>query len=290
MPIVILLAFNWFVLFVVLYIGDSFWHPRMTLALAVQMAGVAFALIYATAFLFNSFAGQWFLRLLSGARHAIGREQTKLDPVIAQVQESIQEKLGLSPIAVKLMVVDEPLPNAFAVGKGTLIVSRALYETAEDDELAAVIAHEFGHLHHGDSHRLGIALGVSLISLLIAALSGLIATFCGALVKNAGKGKEMGPVIFIFSIFPAILAGIFWVFVKIGNGMLRLVNLFVGRKQEYAADRFAVTIGYGAGLLSYLDKIKNMQFGKPTTILDRLYATHPPMMLRIGELEKMMEE
>ena len=290
MPLLILFAFNWFVLFVVLYIGDSFWHHRMTPALALQVAAIAFALIGAMAFLFNSPSGQWFLRLLSGARKPIGREHGKLDPVIAKVQESIHEQLGFAPIAIKLMVVDEPLPNAFAVGKGTLILSRALYETANDDELAAVIAHEFGHLHHGDSHRLGIALGVSLFSLLIAAVSGFIATFCGALVKNAGKGKELGALFFIFSIVPAILAAMFWLFVKMGNGVLRLITLFVGRKQEYAADAFAVKIGYGAGLLSYLDKIKNMQFGKPTTILDRLYATHPPVMLRIGALEKMMEE
>ena len=94
MPILILLAFNWFVLFVLLYIGDSFYHPIMTPALAAQVAAVAFFGICALAFLFNSNAGQWVLRLLSGARHAIGREQAKIEPIIAQVQERIGGQLG----------------------------------------------------------------------------------------------------------------------------------------------------------------------------------------------------
>ncbi|MFZ4541267.1 MAG: hypothetical protein ACOYNL_05575 [Rickettsiales bacterium] len=68
------------------------------------------------AFLFNSPAGQWFLRLLSGVQNPIAREHEKLDLLIAQVQETIHEQLGLATITVNLMVVDEPLPNAFAVG------------------------------------------------------------------------------------------------------------------------------------------------------------------------------
>ena len=288
MPILLLLAFNWFVLFVLLYIGDSFYHPVMTPALACQVAGVAFVGICALAFLFNSPAGQWVLRLLSGARYAIGREQAKIEPIIAQVQERISGQLGLPAIAVKLMVVDDPLPNAFAIGKGTLILSRTLYETANDDELAAVIAHEFGHLHNGDSHRLGIALGVSLVSLSIASISRIVLVFFKAFSKAGGKSDE-GAALVIVSLIVAIPAAIFWVFVKMGNGVLRLINLFVGRKEEFAADKFAVKAGYGAGLISFLDKIKNMHFGKPTTILDRLYATHPAIMLRIGEIEKLME-
>ena len=289
-PIILLLAFNWVVLFVVLFFCDSFWHPIMTPVLAGEMAVLAFVVICGLAFLVNSPAGQWLLRLLSGARGAIGREQARLDPIVAQVQERIAEQLGLPPLPVKLMVTDSPLPDAFAIGKGTIVVSQTLYETASDDELASVIAHEFAHLHNGDSHRLGIALGVSLLSLLIAAVAGLIATFCGALVKNAGEGKEAGAVIFMFSFVLGIVAAIFWVVVKIGNGALRLAMLYVGRKQEYAADQFAVKAGYGAGLLSFLDKIKNLEFGKPTGVLDRLSATHPAIMLRIGELEPLMEE
>jgi len=192
----------------------------------------------------------------------------------------------LQPMAVKLMILDDPLPNAFAIGKNTLILSRTLYETASDEELAAVIAHEFAHLHNGDSHKLGIALGVSIISLTIAAVSGFILTFTTELAKNA---KEAGGYVIFFGIVFIVFAAFFRLFVWVGNGILRLVMLFVGRKQEYEADKFAVKAGYGAGMVAFLDKIKNMEFGKATHIIARIYDTHPPIMLRIGELEKLME-
>lgn len=285
--IILLLAFNWFVLFVVLFFCDSFSHPIMTPVLAYEMAGIAFLVICALAFLFNSPAGQWLLRLLSGARNAIGREEARLNPIIAQVQERIAERLGLPQVPVKLMVTDSPLPDAFAIGKNTLVLSRTLYETANDDELAAVIAHEFAHLHNGDSHRLGIALGVSLISLSITAVSGIILRLFAALHKGAGK-TDGGIAIVLFSLVFVIFAGIFWLISKLGNFLLRLITLFVGRREEFEADKFAVKAGYGAGLIAFLDKIKNLEFGKAVAILDRLYATHPTIMLRIGELEKNM--
>src|ERR1700679_2590034 len=126
-PILLLLAFNWFVLFVALYICDSFSHHIMTPVLAYEMAGIAFAITCALAFLLDSPAGQWLLRLLSGARVAIGREEACLSPIIAQVQERIADQLSLPQVPVKLMVTDSPLPDAFAIGKGTLVLSRTLY-------------------------------------------------------------------------------------------------------------------------------------------------------------------
>jgi heat shock protein HtpX len=285
-PILLLLAFNGFVLFLVLCLFFGFSHHPSHYEFFV-FGFSSFGIVCALTFLFNSPAGQWILRLLSGARDAIGREHARINPIIAEVQERLREQLSLPQVPVTLMITDDPLPDAFAIGKGTLVLSRTLYETANDDELAAVIAHEFAHLHNGDSHRLGIALGVSIISLTIAAISGYILAFTGALAKNIGSKGE-GAIVFLISLFFAGFAAIFWVIAKIGNGVLRLVMLFVGRKQEYEADKFAIKVGYGVGLLSFLDKIKNIEFGKATHILARLYDTHPPIMLRIGELEKLM--
>ena len=64
--------------------------------------------------------------------------------------------------------------------------------------------------------------------------------------------------------------------------MLRLITLFVGRREEYEADKFAVKAGYGAGLVAFLDKIKNLEFGKATGILDRLTAPTPLLCCALG--------
>jgi Zn-dependent protease with chaperone function len=52
---------------------------------------------------------------------------------------------------VRLMVLDDPLVNAFTVPGGRVLVMRGLIDRAEDGpELAGVIAHELGHVAHYD--------------------------------------------------------------------------------------------------------------------------------------------
>jgi len=92
----------------------------------------------------------------------------------------------------------------------------------------------------------------------------------------------------IFGYMLSFMVLFFMAFVYAGNGMLRLSMLFVGRKQEYRADQFAIQAGFGAGLLSFLNKLKDLQFDAPKNLFSRLYETHPPTMLRIGEAEKAM--
>lgn len=71
-----------------------------------------------------------------------------------------------------------------------------------------------------------------------------------------------------------------------GNGVLRLAMLCVGRKQQYKADQFAVKAAFGTGLLSFLEKVKDFEWKSKKSFLQKLYYTHPPVMLRIGEIEK----
>jgi heat shock protein HtpX len=125
MAVVILLAFNGFVLFLVLSLFLGFSHHPSHFEQCIY-ALISFGVVCGLAVLFNSAAGQWLLRLTSGARNAIGREQARLDPIIAQVEERLNQQLRFSPLPVKLMIVDDPLPNGFAIGKETLILSRTL--------------------------------------------------------------------------------------------------------------------------------------------------------------------
>ena len=178
MPFLLLLLFNGFVLFCAAVLLMDFFKPTVVTHFDIFLCGgISFVAVCGLAFLFDSPLGQWFLRLLSGARRTIEREQRRLNPTIDRVQLAIQNTHGLMPLKkLRVMVIDEPTPNAFAIGKHNLILSRGLYETATEEELAGVIAHEFGHLHNGDSQKLGIALGVSTITLLISLLaSGVVA-------------------------------------------------------------------------------------------------------------------
>lgn len=55
------------------------------------------------------------------------------------------------PFPVSLHVLDSELVNAFALPGGHVVLFRGLIEAAESpDEVAAVLAHELGHVHHRD--------------------------------------------------------------------------------------------------------------------------------------------
>jgi Zn-dependent protease with chaperone function len=250
-------------------------------------ATLSIFIVIGLGYLFHTSPGLWLLRFISGARRAITREQKHLDPIIAQVQKTIQEMLGKNPIDLQVMIVDDPMPNAAAMGKNTLILSRGLYETSNQNELAGVIAHELGHFHNGDSQRLATMLGVSYVSLLFGGFAGLIAAMAGAAMSAGKGGKDDATAAITVMLLPiALMAGIAWLFVKIFDSGFYFASLFTGRRAEYRADEFAVKAGYGAGLLAYLDKIKDMEFKGKKTLLGRLYATHPDTLLRIDRIDK----
>ncbi len=293
MMLLLVLAFNWLILFFTLDITISMFYT-FTNKTILLLAVFTFIFVTGLAILFYSEIGQWLLRLFSGARKTILREDEKLNPIINQVQQAIKEKMNLKNLPIKLMVIDSPTPEAFAIGKNTLVISRGLYETASEDELAGVIAHEFSHFHHSDSNKLGMILGVSMVSFIVVWVASLFVTIMGFIGGFSSSEKNesdtgLGGILSIVGIFFAFFAFIFLFFVKIGNWVLDVAILFIGRKQEYKADQFAIKAGFGTGLLSFLEKLKDKNFDKPENLLMRFYVTHPPIMLRIGEIEKNFE-
>jgi len=287
LPIFLLFLFNWFILYLVLSLLPSFGMQGAVRNEAI--AALAFVILFGLAFLLDSPLGQQLLRLLSGARKPIERETDKINPILGEVQRKVQEVTASPPLPVQLMILDDPMPTAFSTGKATLAISRGLYEKASSGELAAVIAHECAHLHNGDSHRLGIAAGISLPSLVVTAASGAIARFASTVIANH-NGKDEGTILSILCFILLVFAGFFGLIARVGAWLLSLITLFTGRQQELEADRFAVRLGYGAGLLSFLDKIKDLEAKKSGGVFNRLYATHPDIMLRIGKIEEILKD
>lgn len=58
-----------------------------------------------------------------------------------------------------LMVIDSPRPGAFAWPQGRVCVTSGLMALADDDELAAAVAHEIGHLVEDGHVRLAALIG-----------------------------------------------------------------------------------------------------------------------------------
>jgi predicted Zn-dependent protease len=150
-------------------------------------------------------------------------------------------------------ILDSPEINAFACPGGIILITRGMLASVKsEDELAAVLAHEIGHIIHRD----GIAAIQS--SRWSEAL----------LVIGSNAAKEFGPkdTAKLVSLFEG----------SIDDVVKTLVVNGYGRDQEKAAD--ASALGYLAaagydpqGLTGYLKRLEQAGHGSKGGIL----ATHP---------------
>lgn len=111
--------------------------------------------------------------LLAG--HLFDRFDRVDDPDVRHAIDRIEERLlkaaGPTDYRYKIHIIDSDIVNAAALPGGQIILFRGLLEFAESpDEVAAVLAHEIGHIENRHViKKLGAELG---ISVLFSALSG----------------------------------------------------------------------------------------------------------------------
>jgi Zn-dependent protease with chaperone function len=98
------------------------------------------------------------------------REDPRLDAATALLVR-LESHWAENPYALRLAVMEEPSPNAFAVPGGTIYVTRGLLDSVEsENELAFVLGHEIGHFRNRD-HLRGLGRGL-IVSLTLSALVG----------------------------------------------------------------------------------------------------------------------
>lgn len=103
--------------------------------------------------------GLIFWRLYRGHAQAVARQMrvrfvTRQDePRFVQVAEEVCTTLGVR--FPRFGVIEQPQPNALTVGEGPvhglIAVTRGMLEMLDDDELAAVLAHEASHIRQSDT-------------------------------------------------------------------------------------------------------------------------------------------
>jgi len=153
-------------------------------------------------------------------------EEAELTRYVAAVGARVAAHSPREQVAWRFEIVDQEVPNAFALPDGHIYVSRGLLELANgEDELAGVLAHEVAHVaarHHARQQTR--ATGVGLLTL-------------PALLAGAVLGGPMGQVVQA----PAVL---------LGAGVIASY----GRDQEREADRvgqrLAAQAGYDPAALS----------------------------------------
>jgi STE24 endopeptidase len=171
--------------------------------------------------------------------------------------------------------------NAFFTGIGRtkrVVLFDTLIKNHTVDELVAVLAHEIGHykLRHIVQHIAGAILNI-----------GIFLFLAQWLIHRGGLYRAFGVA------HPSIYVGLALFLVLYGplSRLLGIVRGAQSRKHEFAADRFAAqSTGLAHALGDALKKLSRNNLGNlsPHPLHVILYHSHPPVLERVRELEKVV--
>ncbi len=225
-------------------------------------------------------------------------ERDTADPARKRLRNIIEEMAIASGVPVPEIYVleQEPAINAFAAGhtpaNACITVTQGALDHLDRDELQGVIGHEFSHILNGDM-RLNIQLMGAIFGLLVIAIIGrLVFNFA----PRGGNDRDRRG------------GGLGWVGVGLAAMVLgylgllagRMLQAAVSRQRERLADASAVQFTRNTtGLKGALLKIAALEEGSKFVAadaeqvahmlfapgLDRIFATHPPLLERIRELD-----
>ncbi len=224
--------------------------------------------------------GQAVLCGINGAkRMARADMREKVLPVMEEVYGAAKKKTPQLPDRIRVRVLYDANPNAFAIGTRTICVTEGLLDLPEN-LMAGVLAHEMGHL----------ALQHTVIQILIGGgnliFSGMILTLeCLRILFTvgaaAGSLRRNGAAGWAGVFLAALSAGMIFAWTKLCMWLL----MGSSRANEYAADAYALELGYGNDLAEALDRLA--MGTPPSTFLKALSDSHPDPGERIGRLQRM---
>lgn len=225
--------------------------------------------------------GEICLALFAEARD-IKRVDIKLRviPLVQYVLDKAKETTSYCPEKVKVMIIHDSAPNAFALGKRTLCITDGLLSLS-DDMILGVLAHEIGHLAYGHTViQLLIGGGNVFISgcLLLIKISYWIFSAIMGLFAIGSRSGVMG---LVTALFAGISTALSWLWVK----FCMLFLMWSMRQNEYVADEFACKIGFGLELATVLDQ--HISDVPHNGFIRALYATHPCNDDRVAALQRL---
>ena len=219
----------------------------------------------------------------TGAHVIDGSEGTTEQWLLQTVQHLAQQaKIGMPEVAVY-----EGAPNAFATGafrdSALVAVSTGLLEAMSREEAEAVLGHEISHVANGDMVTLTLIQGV--LNTFVFFLSRVVGFIVDKAVFRTERG--VGPGFYITMIVSQILFGI----------AASAIVAWFSRRREFRADAgSAGLLGSPQPMIAALSRLGSLQTGGlPDSVkafginsnsgLANLFATHPPLEVRIAALQ-----
>jgi len=236
--------------------------------------------------------GEKLFKLLNGVRPLYTkREKAKIMPIADDIQCDINSKTRNRFPKIEINISDSLIPNAFAIGENTIVVTKGLIESMTETQIKGILAHEYGHLIHGDTKAVVFTfIGNGVLNITAVVVQKLLRCIISVLDSVSRASGMMGTVI------TGIFSGTFRIVLFIFEALLFIVQ-FGGelilkakyRRNELCADSFAFRMNYGEELVEALYDIELMSSGQTLTIMEQLRASHPHIAKRIGYLEHLID-
>lgn len=239
--------------------------------------GVVFAILlyFISVVIALSPIGEWILRLQTGSKALKRREH--LDRLMPLFNDVYGKAVALYPAIsknIKLYINEEESYNAFATGRNTITINRGLLQCS-DDQIKAVLAHEFAHLAHKDTDLLLLITVGNFIVNAVFLFIRAVAFVVGIAVSIANE--SIGGVITTFLI-DIVLGLMMRLWTKVGV----LLVLHSNRNQEFIADKFAYELGFGNDLAFVIDNYRSQPSKGPWAAL---MSSGPSIDDRIAKLQ-----
>jgi heat shock protein HtpX len=260
------------------------WNTLMLIVTAIVNGLVIYALVYffnrnimdsiliacgivaVLAVISISLAGEYLARLQFGCRKPTGMEAETFEPALQRVWERIGEYYSARKCVVPIgrpavYMSNNKIPNACAVGSHTVILTAGLLGSASDEELEGLLGHEISHLIHGDAMKRSVACTLNIAGNFASKILLFLIAVMGAIGRTVeeiffGRDKDGGSVV------PLLFAGIALVF-KLALWVVQKLQewgLSTGwRSEEFRADVFAASLGFGPGLASFLSRMQYIE-------------------------------
>lgn len=251
--------------------------------------GMVMALLFAAG---TNFFAYWNADRLVLSMNRAREVDARSAPEFYAIVRDLAARAGL-PMP-RVYVADNPQPNAFATGRNpahaAVCATTGLLQMLSREEIAAVMAHELGHVKNHDT------LTMTITATIAGAVSMLanFAFFFGGL----GGNRNNNPFGIVGILVAAVVAPL----------AAMLVQMAISRTREYSADRASAEIsGHPEWLVSALRKISRGAAAIPNADaernpamahlfivnplsgmrMDNLFSTHPSTENRIAALMEM---
>lgn len=181
---------------------------------------------------------------------------SQLNGRLKKIGAKIAQASDRQDLEYHFFVVDDKELNAFAIPGGSVYVNLGILNAANDDELAAVVAHEVGHVAARHSvKKLQVILGYQIVM---------------SIAFNKASSLDVARAVDV---------------------MFNLISLGYSREDERLADRLSIKYTHRAGfnprgIVSFLYKLEAEAKKQDISYHLVFLSSHPPIEERIKNMEK----